>query len=426
MDNNITCLNFNILNDKHFVIELNNGKIYDLTINLSDGRLYIANEFNQSLISIPTICLVEDLIRLCYDDKSEKICLQVKYVTGKDDVVAIGMGQFLEMLHEASKFMKKHHCHHDDAIIDLCNYVTLKKFCDEKTERIFTDNTLQDSIDLINNVKIKNLNKEIENLVVNVSESVEAVNAFENVINEISTVVSGNTTHIEELHEKFEDVETSINENRKNIAGLNDFSKELQNSLNDFDTQFDDFKTSYEDDKNTFVTYSAATDLFVYKNDAVTRDELVIEPNVKNASINLTKSESNHAYGAKSVTAGDNAVANGSYSCAIGYGVTVENPTEVAFGKYNVTYRNPSNAFDGKEIARVFSLGNGLNSSNRHNIIDARQDGSIYISNINGEGEYYQKPMICLQDELNTLLNEINILKEEIETLKKNNNAEGE
>lgn len=112
------------------------------------------------------------------------------------------------------------------------------------------------------------------------------------------------------------------------------------------------------------------------------------------------------ASGNASVAIGTTAVAGGNGSIAIGTTPQTRNFGEIAFGSYNVSIR-PSgasdNTIDGSKDATLFSVGNGLNHSERHNALEIRQDGSLYIVDTEAEGEFYEKPTVCLQDKLSSL-----------------------
>ena len=87
-----------------------------------------------------------------------------------------------------------------------------------------------------------------------------------------------------------------------------------------------------------------------------------------------------------------------SYSALFGSHVTVKNNFEVGIGTYNI-----SNTGSTEADKTRFSIGNGdhFGATNvDHNIIDVRSNGDIYIADTNASGEYYEKPMIKLQDHL--------------------------
>lgn len=82
--------------------------------------------------------------------------------------------------------------------------------------------------------------------------------------------------------------------------------------------------------------------------------------------------------------------ANGNYSHTEGIGTETNNSGEHASGQYNVSNSNT-----------LFTVGNGRSEADRHNAFEIKQNGDIYISDTNAAGEYYEKPMIKLQDALN-------------------------
>ena len=117
-----------------------------------------------------------------------------------------------------------------------------------------------------------------------------------------------------------------------------------------------------------------------------------------------------NASGQSSHAEGHNTVAAGNYSHAEGYNTLTSsfNEAEHACGYYNISrvssvIRNPF----GYSGDTLFSVGNGnynskTSATTRHNAFEIRQNGDIYISDTNASGEYYEKPMIKLQDALAT------------------------
>ena len=78
----------------------------------------------------------------------------------------------------------------------------------------------------------------------------------------------------------------------------------------------------------------------------------------------------------------------------------VLNYSEHASGQYNNSV-SASTTF-GDSGNTLFSVGNGTSSSARHNAFEIRQNGDIYIADTNDTSttNYYEKPMIKLQDAL--------------------------
>lgn len=97
----------------------------------------------------------------------------------------------------------------------------------------------------------------------------------------------------------------------------------------------------------------------------------------------------------------DNKV-SGFSATAIGAGLNSLNSYETATGVHNIQMTN-SNAF-GNSGNTLFTIGNGAGDGNnyRHNALEVRQNGDIYIPDTNdtSHSEFYKKPMIKLQDAL--------------------------
>lgn len=104
------------------------------------------------------------------------------------------------------------------------------------------------------------------------------------------------------------------------------------------------------------------------------------------------------ASGQSSHAEGYNTSATGSYSHAEGRFTTAQNEAEHASGRYNVSSK--ANTTFGDSGNTLFSVGNGDDSENKHNVLDIRQNGDIYIADTSASGDYFLKPMIKLQDYL--------------------------
>ena len=93
--------------------------------------------------------------------------------------------------------------------------------------------------------------------------------------------------------------------------------------------------------------------------------------------------------------------AEGFYSAAGGDDTFALNYAEFAIGKSNYSKGSASDVIGSSEYT-LFTVGNGTLDYGgiRHNAFEVRQSGDIYIPNVNAEGEYYEKPMINLQEKL--------------------------
>ena len=116
---------------------------------------------------------------------------------------------------------------------------------------------------------------------------------------------------------------------------------------------------------------------------------------------------SNMLCGSRNTTQSSNDFAFGNYNTfskshqfAVGDYHTPKNDYETNFGKYSISV-SASTAF-GNSGNTLFSVANGYNTANTHNALEIRQNGDIYIADTNDTSttNYYQKPMIKLQDAL--------------------------
>lgn len=105
----------------------------------------------------------------------------------------------------------------------------------------------------------------------------------------------------------------------------------------------------------------------------------------------------NNTYG---FATGAGSKANGHSSFVSGWYTNSNNDNEAAFGIYNNSV-SASTTF-GDSGNTLFSVGNGNDDNKRHNAFEIRQNGDIYIADTNDTSttNYYEKPMIKLQDAL--------------------------
>jgi len=111
-----------------------------------------------------------------------------------------------------------------------------------------------------------------------------------------------------------------------------------------------------------------------------------------NSSLSLTQPSGTTQY--------DNKV-SGYSTTAIGAGLNVNNQFETALGVHNVDSVNTSGTF-GQSGVTLFSIGNGAGQNARHNAIEIKQNGDLYIADTNNTTytDFYTKPMVKLQDVL--------------------------
>lgn len=129
------------------------------------------------------------------------------------------------------------------------------------------------------------------------------------------------------------------------------------------------------------ATYSAGTNISIDT------------ANTINCTLNLANGTGNNSIKAKGKS-----TAGGALSFSFGDNTEAPKAYEIAFGIYNKTsygdylWGNSGNSF--------FTIGNGANGSNKHNAFEIRQNGDIYFPDTDNTtyAQYYQKPMVRLQD----------------------------
>ena len=98
---------------------------------------------------------------------------------------------------------------------------------------------------------------------------------------------------------------------------------------------------------------------------------------------------------------------NDLYGCHIEGGANIaKNNYEHSSGLKNNSVRNSSTFGDSGNT--LMSVGNGKDAyansrsanTNYHNAFEVRQSGDIYVADVSAAGEYYEKPMINLQQKI--------------------------
>lgn len=158
---------------------------------------------------------------------------------------------------------------------------------------------------------------------------------------------------------------------------------------------------------STYVEVSKSLDIPVVRGTgidsiAVNKDTNVASGNYSCAAGNATTASgtNSHAEGYNTTASGDMSHSEGRGTQAKGLASHVEgiqtvanNESEHAEGRYNVSNSDT-----------ISSIGNG-EVGHRHNVFEAKKSGDILIADTHAEGEYYDKPMLNLQDELVDLNN---------------------
>ena len=193
------------------------------------------------------------------------------------------------------------------------------------------------------------------------------------------------------------DVQT-LNEKVETISGESVTSGEVESMINEAVSGKQDTLsagTNIQINNNvisaTDTKYTAGRGIAIANNTVAF--DLPIYLGGKPSSISITQSTGNTQYDNKS---------NGFSSAAIGAGLKALNQYEVAVGVHNVERPEVEGIAFGGSGYTLFTVGNGCGSSStqRHNALEIRQNGDIYISDTNASGDFCEKPMIKLQDAL--------------------------
>ena len=194
----------------------------------------------------------------------------------------------------------------------------------------------------------------------------------------------------------------------------------LQDALSNSNVDLSDYYTKSEtDDLLAFKLYrSSDTSVGI-----VSVLNTQSQQNMGNFGLSL--GQNTRAYGNYSTALGLNSITKGEYAFATGYyvnsngrnsfaagsNIDSNNNSEVAFGIYNIS--NKANSNFGNAENTLFSIGNGLYTGtvSKHNAIEIRQNGDIYITDTNSSNAFYEMPMIHLQQKLASLAS-----KEDIST----------
>lgn len=124
----------------------------------------------------------------------------------------------------------------------------------------------------------------------------------------------------------------------------------------------------------------------------------------------ITYGTGSHAEG-RNTQAGD--AYKGDYSHAEGYYTITYGMASHAEGGYTRTYLDYEHAAGyynkcsstggstfGSDGNTLSTIGNGASNSSTHNAFEVRQSGDIYVADVSAAGNYYEKPMINLQQKI--------------------------
>lgn len=129
-----------------------------------------------------------------------------------------------------------------------------------------------------------------------------------------------------------------------------------------------------------------------------------------NAGTNYVSGRDACAFGCGNQAGGTNSFVTGVYNIGSiggdfvsGYKNKTTNSNETLFGMCALSNGSQTSEMNGNSGCTLFAVGNGeWRSQTKHNAIDIRQNGDIYIADTNdtSTSNYYEKPMIKLQDAL--------------------------
>jgi len=90
---------------------------------------------------------------------------------------------------------------------------------------------------------------------------------------------------------------------------------------------------------------------------------------------------------------------NSTFGAGIGWGLITQNTGESSIGSYNKSSTDNVQTY-GSSGKTCFTIGNGTSNGHRHNALEIRENGDIYIADTSASGQGYEKPMIKLQDNI--------------------------
>ena len=467
-------------NDKFVIYNGENEVVVKLVV--SNGRLYVADNYGKKISTIPTEFAVKSLVDL-YQKGSWFIVCTVQFVNDEterydldiEDVLTIMRSDDCEKPSRKEDGMHKHHNHHDccnnGMHVDMTKYVTLREFYNDRNDRLFSENDLQNQIDKINNIAIRKLNHRIDDTNEVLEGNVYKTDSLDHDLRELDKRVSEaeckNNCNFKRIDESIDrlnhDVEEIISEqsnfetkeHAKATYATKEEVEEGYQPKGDYLTEHQDLSeyakteyvdgelakkldaSTYETDKATFETKENAEATYATKEDLngvlrINENGSFSMPNCTSEGDNshaegvgtISKGQTSHAEGfetsaqasyahsegyktqAKSQGShaeGGETIANGYYSHAEGYKTSAKGHRSHAEGEGTIANNQAEHAEGMWNVSNsdtLSSIGNGKDDANRHNAFEVKKDGTIYISDVNAEGEDFKKPMVNLQETL--------------------------
>ena len=136
-------------------------------------------------------------------------------------------------------------------------------------------------------------------------------------------------------------------------------------------------------------------------NDVITKDYFhnVIATHVEGSYNTVTAEKANVSY--SHIGGSQSSIVDCNYAFAHGFGISVSNNFETAFGRYNLSEQ------DGKKV--LFAYGIGTSSSNRKNAFSVLEDGTVVIPKMAGGNteDIVNTKLAHLQNRLTNIYNEL-------------------
>ena len=174
---------------------------------------------------------------------------------------------------------------------------------------------------------------------------------------------------------------------------------------------------------NSISGKADVTSIYTYNGSADNRITVTTAAGIRQKRINFNVPVySGNNYSAVVLNVPENSV-NGNCSIGGGYLVSTLNADEAAFGTYNNSVRTVGDGitFLYSSGNTLFSVGNGHTpnsggNAQRHNAIEVRQNGDVYIADTSDTTQdAWKQPMIKLQDVIANLQSQIDELRAQIQ-----------
>lgn len=212
-------------------------------------------------------------------------------------------------------------------------------------------------------------------------------------LGDVQSVQNGLTAHTADtsIHLTSGDVQNQISGKTDNTdfsAHTADTSIHLTSG--DVQTQIDN-SISGKADYSDIKTYSAGNGIAISTANTISLDVPVYKGSGNtNTNVSICIENGN--------LQGQNKI-NSTFGAGIGWGLITQNTGESSIGSYNKSSTDNVQTY-GSSGKTCFTIGNGTSNGHRHNALEIRENGDIYIADTSASGQGYEKPMIKLQDNI--------------------------